>query len=114
MSMFSDVNIFSVVFLSTVLITRVLVYVYPKKSPTILGFRTHHYMYGLAICLLAYFTKTVWLLAIGLGLFVDELTYLLIGGKTHNDNYSKISLLGTVIFTVILFLFSSKVVNLLR
>ena len=43
------------------------------------------------------------LYAVSLGLFVDELTYLLIGGKTHKDNYSKTSLLGTLFFVVLVF-----------
>ena len=62
-------------------------------------------MYGLIGIFAGLVFHSVVLYAIGLGLFFDELTYILIRGKNHKDNYSKISLLGTLFLVVIVFIF---------
>lgn len=96
-------NQFFLIFLATIVIVRIFVYLFPIPAPTIGKFRTHHYMFGIAGMIAGFFTGSIVLYAIGLGLFVDELTYLLIGGRTHEDNYSKISLLGTLFFVAVVF-----------
>lgn len=96
-------NQFFTVFLITILVTRIFLFFKPKSAPTIKGFRIHHWMYGVAIIVFAFLVHSFILYAVGLGLFVDELTYILMGGKSHEDNYSKISLLGTGAFIVIVF-----------
>ena len=95
---------FFIVFIFTVILTRVVLYIRPTPSPTIRGFRVHHYMYGIAGVALALLIHSITLYAVGLGLFVDELTYLLIRGKDHKDNYSRTSLLGTALCVLIVFL----------
>ena len=92
-------------FLATVAITRLFIFIYPIPAPTFGKFRTHHYMYGLIGIFVGLAFHSVMIYAIGLALFVDELTYLLIRGKNHNDNYSRISLLGTLFFVIIVFIF---------
>lgn len=94
---------FFLVFIATLLITRIFLYFRPIASPTVGSFRLHHYMYGVVGMILGIAFNILTLFAIGLGLFIDELTYLLIGGKTHEDNYSKTSLIGTLIFVIIFF-----------
>lgn len=93
------------IFFVTILIVRIFVFLKPIPSPTIKGFRTHHYMYGIILILAGIIFNSMIVYAIGLGLFVDELTYILIGGKTHKDNYSKTSLFGTLLFTILVFIF---------
>ena len=68
-------------------------------------------MYGLVAVVIGLITHSIIVYAIGLGLFVDELTYLLIGGKTHEDNYSNISLLGTLLFVITVFVFRNYLVQ---
>lgn len=89
-------------------------YFFPVTSPTIGDFRLHHYMYGIVGIVLGVIFSNLILFAIGLGLFVDEFTYVLIGGKTHKDNYSKASLLGTLIFVIIIFFTQTYLLNLLN
>lgn len=87
-------------FLGTILLTRVFLCVFPLESPTIHGFRLHHYMYGLILMPTGIFFSDVLLFAVGLGLFVDEVGFLAIGGETHEDNFSPASfaiLLGLVL-----------------
>ena len=67
-------------------------------------------MYGLLDIAASLLVHSLILYAIGLGLFVDELTYLLIGGKTHKDNYSAISLTGTLAFIAVVYVFKTQIV----
>jgi hypothetical protein len=55
--------------------------------------------------------KNITLFAVGLGLFIDELTFLLMRGKNHADNYSKISLLGTAFFIVVIYLLKEFIIG---
>ncbi len=95
---------FFIVFLLTIVITRLFLYFNPIASPTVEGFRLHHYMYGIVFVIIGVVIPNLIIYAIGLGLFVDELTYLLINGRTHEDNYSAISILGTILLSVLVFL----------
>jgi hypothetical protein len=97
-------NYFFIVFLITIVAVRVLIFLHPVPAPTIGKFRTHHYMFGIIGVILGLLFNSILIYAIGLGLFVDELTYLLMRGKSHEDNYSKTSLLGTLLFIIIVFL----------
>ncbi len=56
---------------------------------------------GLPIALASH---SVILYGISLGLFVDELTYPIIRGKNHEDNYSAVSIVGTLLFIGIVFI----------
>ena len=98
-------NYFFLIFLATVVITRLFIFVFPIPAPTFGKFRINHYMYGLIGIFAGLTFNSVMIYAIGIGLFVDELTYLLIGGKNHKDNYSKISLFGTLFFVILVFIF---------
>lgn len=99
---------FFVIFLITILFIRVFTYIHPTPAPTINGFRTHHWMYGLILAPVGALAGSVALYAVGVGLFVDELGYILIGGKTHEDNYSKTSLLLLGLFTIAVFLLKEQ------
>ena len=96
-------NKFFIILLITVLIVRVFLFVDPISSPTIKGFRIHHYMYGIVGIPVAILTGSLPLYAISVALFEDEFTYTLMGGKTQRDNYSAISIIGTILFVVLTF-----------
>src|SRR3989344_1287872 len=99
---------FFVIFFITILLTRVFLYINPTPAPTINGFRTHHYMYGLVLAPAGALLGSVTIFAVGTGLFVDKLGYLLIGGKTHEENYSKASLLLLGLFVVLAYIFRGQ------
>jgi len=88
-------TLFFIIFVITILVTRTFLYVNPTPSPTIKDIRLHHYMYGIVLIPIGLVVSSISIFAVGTGLFIDELTYLIIGGKTHEDNYSKVSLIGT-------------------
>ncbi len=94
---------FFLIFVATIIVTRVLLYVRPIDSPTVWGFRVHHYMYGIIGLPVALLSNSLAMFAIALGLFVDELTWLALRGKNHADNYSTTSLLGTATLVVLIY-----------
>src|SRR3989344_4467874 len=95
---------FFLIFLITILTTRVFLFFHPISSPILRNFRIHHYIYGILGMILGLFLQSIPIYAVGLALFVDELTpFILMRGKTHEDNYSKVSLIGTLIFIVLVF-----------
>ncbi len=114
-------NKFFLIFLSTVVITRVSLFIagmYASNADmlgfTLFGFRLHHYMYGLILIPIGILATNIFFYAIGMGLFVDELTYLLIGGQTHADNYSWISLVGTAVIIAGIFFTRKLLMKALR
>ena len=96
---------FFIIFLATIIIVRIFLFLKPISAPTIWDTRTHHYMYGIVGIVIGLIINSPVIYAIGAALFVDELTYLLIGGKTHKDNYSLRSLLGTALLVLLVFVF---------
>lgn len=107
-------NYFFCIFIITILLTRILLYLRPTPSPTIKGFRIHHYMYGLLLVPIGIFFKSLTIFSIGLGLFVDELGFILISGKNHKDNYSKISLLLLTGFVILIYYFKENLLFYFR
>lgn len=104
---------FFLIFVLTILVTRIFLFIKPVASPTIKGFRIHHWMYGITLIILSFIFSNITMYAVGLGLFVDELSYILIGGENHKDNYSTKSLLGTVIFILAIYLLRNQILGLL-
>lgn len=99
----------------TILITRVVVYIFNKPSPTIKNFRTHHWMFGLFFAIILFcisnFYTNIYLLAINMGIFLDEIGFIIIRGKTHEDNYSPRSFMILLFFILLLFIFREKIIN---
>ncbi len=100
----------------TVILTRVWVYLFNKPSPTIKNFRTHHWMYGLLLTIILFsisnFYTNLYLLSISTGIFLDEIGFIIIRGKTHKDNYSPQSFMILMFFLLLLFLFRESIVCL--
>ncbi len=99
----------------TILITRVMVYIFNKPSPTIKSFRTHHWMFGLfftiiLFCISSFYTN-IYLLSISMGIFLDEIGFIIIRGKTHEDNYSPKSFMILIFFIILLFIFRENIIN---
>lgn len=112
-------NLYDKYFLFTmiiILLTRVWVYLFNKPSPTIKNFRTHHWMYGLLFTIILFgisdFYTNIYFLSIGTGIFLDEIGFILIKGKNHDDNYSPKSFIILIFFILLLFIFRENIVNL--
>ena len=122
--MLSKENYFFILFLAVILVIRLFLYLRPTPGPTFGGIRIHHWVVGvllLAVALLllavipsVYSRITLTVFAVGLALFLDELTYLFIGGQTHADNYSRISLLGTAALVGLVFFLRKYLVMIFK
>lgn len=101
--------------LITIIITRSTVYIFNKPSPTFKNFRTHHWMYGLLLTVFLFgiskLYTNIYLLSISLGIFLDEIGFILIRGKNHKDNYSPKSFMILLIFILLLFLLKNHLVD---
>jgi len=99
----------------TIIITRVFVYIFNKPSPTIKNFRTHHWMFGLVFTIILFcisdFYTNIYLLSISCGIFLDEIGFIIIRGKTHEDNYSPKSFIILMIFVLLLFIFRENILD---
>lgn len=100
----------------TIILTRVGVFIFNKPSPTIKNFRTHHWMYGLLFTIILFcisnFYTNIYFLSISTGIFLDEIGFIIIRGKTHEDNYSPKSFMILIFFILLLFIFRENIVNL--
>lgn len=109
-------NYFFIVFLITIIVTRIFLYIKPMHGPTLRGIRIHHYMYGIILMLVSVAIKNVTLYAIGIGLLVDEFTFVFIVREKDNKasysktNYSKTSLIGIVILILMVFLARKSII----
>lgn len=99
----------------TILITRVVVYVFRNPCPTIKNFRTHHWMFGLIFMIVLFcisnFYTNIYMISISTGIFLDEIGFILIHGKTHEDNYSPKSFMILLLFLLCFFLFREAIIN---
>ncbi len=94
-------------FAGTVLLTRIFLFLHPMESPTIRGFRMHHWMYGAAGIPLSMFVVSLPIFGVSLGLFVDELMLIMIHkhlGKEGSAAYHSLpSMGGALLFVLVIF-----------
>ncbi len=92
----------------TIIITRFYLWFHQVHAPMVVGFQMHHYMYGL-ILIGAYFLFSNYIiLAIGLGLLIDELPLFFIYGTWNwpTDHWAEYfswkSIIGIVVVLLIM------------
>ncbi|MDO8564207.1 MAG: hypothetical protein Q7R87_04310 [Nanoarchaeota archaeon] len=93
-------DLFFIIFFVFIIVMRILLRKNPVKSPTVKGFRFHHYMYGIILTPIGGLLGNVWIYAIGWALFIDEIWVILTGRFTHEDNYSKEAFLTLGLFVI--------------
>ena len=85
-----DVAILFVIYVATILVTRIFLLFWHTHAPNIAGFQLHHYMYGLVLIAFYFLIPRPIFLAIGLGLIVDELPlFFIFKGWNWPDNHWK-------------------------
>ncbi len=103
-------NIFYFIFILTILATRAWVFFFPQKKLIVGGMVIHHFWLGVILILfvLLLFKKYGGLrmaaFSVGLGLAADELTYIILGGRTVSDYWSIYSVTGTIVILAIVFM----------
>ena len=81
---------FIIVFILTIVLTRIALSIWPKHGPMLAGIQLHHYMYGIVLVIISLFVFKTTLLPIGLALFIDEVPlFFMFGGWDWPDNHWK-------------------------
>lgn len=110
-------NIFYLILVLTILVIRTWVFFFPLRRIIISGVLINHFWLGIILILFSlllpkkYLKLRVVAFPIGLGLIIDELIFIILGGGTVNDYWSIYSLSGVIILMVIVFILRSKFVK---
>jgi hypothetical protein len=110
-------NIFYLIFILSIFIIRIEVFLFPSNKIIVDGLRINHFWIGVVLILIVillskrYDILRTILFPIGLGIVADELTFMVLGSRTINDYWSIYSLSGVLIFTVIVFVLRKKIVD---
>ena len=67
-------------------------------------------MIGIILAVMGFLFSDIVVYGIGFGLFVDELPYLIIRGKNHQDNYSLNSLADLLVCIILVYIFRDHLV----
>lgn len=70
-------------------------------------------MYGVILLAIGLAFSNIFIYAVGIGLFVDEVGYLIIGGKTHKGYYSKTSLFISGSLAILVYFFREQIILLI-
>lgn len=94
-------------FAGTIVVCRLFLFIRPTESPTIRGFRMHHWMYGAVGVPVALLVDSLPLFAISLGFFIDELALIMVHKRLGSEGsaayHSWQSTFGTVFFMLVIF-----------
>ncbi|MBI5644687.1 hypothetical protein HY970_01160 [Candidatus Kaiserbacteria bacterium] len=101
---------FFLIFLCTILVTRMFLFLFRLHSPVIGEFPLHHYMYGFLLIVIGLARRSLPAYAIGWGLIVDELMMFPLQAKDWHDYFSPAFAAGTTLFSAIVFYFRSHIV----
>ncbi len=103
-------NLFYLLFVSTVIVIRLGVFFVPNVDFTFLDFVLHHFWFGILLISVSFlFMKKkhfrIILFAIGCGLFVDELAFMMMGAGGDNEYWGWLSVGGTILIGCIVGIF---------
>ena len=103
-----DADRFFLIFIGTIVLIRIFLYVVPFHAPDIGSFDVHHYMYGIILLAVAYPLRSVLLYAVALALIVDELMLFPTGATTWEDYYSLAFISGTALLCALVYMLRAQ------
>ncbi len=112
---------FFLIFLAVIVATRLLLIRNVFDPFYIKKFRVRHYMYGVVLILLAFANNNLTMLAIGAGLFIDELPLILMKGLGHDDKewrgdkdyHMEWTAVGVLLFVFLVYMFRKFIVRVI-
>jgi len=110
-------SIFYILFVLTILVIRLEVFIFPANKIMIDGLRVNHFWIGAVLVLFSLFllknynALKIIIFPIGLGLVADELTFMIFSHRTSNDYWSVYSIAGLVIIMIMVFVFREKLLS---
>lgn len=108
---------FYIVFLSTIILARLIVFLFPNNKIIIAGALVHHFFIGFFLLLLGtlilkHGLSRFFLIPIGLGLASDELIYMILGaGPVFPYYWSWYSVLGAIACAAFVFAMRKKIMK---
>ncbi len=108
---------FFILFISTILITRLSVFLVPEVNITFGEIVIHHFWFGAVLLLCALFipekySARIFLYGVGSGLFVDQLVFILLGAGNDEEYWSLPSVLGAAVLIGMIFFIRKKFIQL--
>jgi len=109
-------TLFSILFISTILIIRLSVFLIPEVDVTFGGIVIHHFWVGVILLLSIFFipennSLRIWAYAVGSGLFADQLVFMFLGAGNDPEYWSLPSVLGTVVLTALIFFIRKRLIH---
>ena len=97
-------TLFFLVFVGTIVVTRLVLL--PKRIlyPRVFGHHIHHFIYGIFILIIGVLASNLFLYAVGFGLFVDELPLVFTQKWNWNGYNSALCPVGEVGIIILAFL----------
>jgi hypothetical protein len=109
----SATNTFFVIFLATIVISRVTLLNKNFHCPTIFGLRLHHYMYGIVLIFISVAIHNVYLYAVGWGLFIDQFPLFFLRRQWRwEDCYTKNYFIFLSALVLLVFIFKDYLIIL--
>jgi hypothetical protein len=95
-------NYFFLIFLGTIVLTRLVLNLKNMRSPMIYGLRLHHYMYGIILVIFSIFKSNPGMYAVGLGLFADEIPQIVPKVSVSWENYHSLKSIAVISVIIVL------------
>jgi len=99
-------NLFYLIFVLTIILVRLLVFLIPDVEITLGNFVVHHFWFGVLLLILGILVKRkirFWFVAIGLGLALDQLVFILLGGGRDAQYWAWPSVVSVVVLAIFVF-----------
>ncbi len=110
-------NLLYLSFILTIVIIRVGVFLIPGVDITVGKFILHHFWFGVLLLMINFFIKEgrfnqkFILFGIGLGLFLDELIFMLLGGGGDLQYWNIYSVIGTMLIVLLIFFLRGEILG---
>ena len=112
-------NLFYILVLATILISRIYIIIVPEVDVKFLNIIIHHFWFGVISMAIGFLIpkqkvySKIWLYGIGAGLIIDQLVFMVLGAGQDKEYWAPPSLLGTIIIALVIFPIRQKITNFL-
>jgi len=113
-------DLFYLIFFLTILIIRISIFLVPNIDIKFFDLVIHHFWFGILLISISIFIqkkynlKKIYTFAIGLGLVIDELIFILLGAGGDKIYWGLLPLLGTILLVIGIFLIRKKIISTLN